>query len=315
MSIKEPVSFADSLPSLNGSGGYEMDNPKGWKVLSTVARTSKCAILNVVINDEKFVVKQYFKKPLKRECLKRQKQWGRLISEYDIIKEEYDLMKELEHERIIGVDSIVDFGINVYLVLEFGGDELAPDNLEDQTKYDLEDVMIWVNQITEGLEFIHNKKVVHGDLKPSNLLRSQNNNIKICDFGSSVREYNDNDTLSKIPKGTPAYNSPEFCEASSGASSCSLIHGKPLDMWALGATIYRLLYGKVPFYCEGTIFQLYDSIMNDDIIIPDEVLTKSGFITVLPTQVRDILEGLLERDPVKRLTIGQLKDKLQKIVL
>lgn len=291
-----------------------MDFPEGWEILNTVARNQKCAIFNVLIEEKKFVVKQYFKRPLKRECLKRQAQLGKKVTEFDVIKEEYDLMKEIEHERVVSVESIKDFGISIYLVLEYGGEELAKDDLEDQRKYDLEDVLVWFNQICEGLEFIHAKGIIHGDLKPSNLLRTKEGNIKICDFGSAVRENNQTDTLRKIPKGTPAYNSPEFCEASSGATSCALLHGKPLDMWALGATIYRLLYGKVPFYCEGTIFQLYDSIMNDDIMIPDDVLTRGGIITPLPLELRDILESLLNRDPKQRLTVGQVKNELSKLL-
>jgi len=289
-----------------------MDFPNNWEVLNTISRNQKCSLLSVVINDSKYVVKQYYKRPLKRECTRRQKKLGTPVAEIDIIKDEYDLMKELKHKRVVEVVSLVDFSTSVFLVLEYGGERLASDDLEDKVRYDLEDVIHWTKQVSEGLEFIHCQNVVHGDLKPSNLLLSQEGDIKICDFGSSVRS-NEDGTLKKIPKGTPAYNSPEFCEISSGTTSYDTLQGKPMDMWAFGATIYRILFGSVPFYCEGTIFQLYDSIRNDDIIIPDDALTKSGFETTLPSNLKHLIEGLLERDPKERITISEARGILNKL--
>lgn len=286
-----------------------MDHPEEWNILDTVSRNGKCAIFNVTIKGEKFVLKQYYKRPLKRELLKRQSRLGKPVTEFSIIKEEFDLMKEVQHERIIGVESIVQHGPSIYLVMEYGGEPLAPDNLEDRQKYAIEDVRHYLVQISEALEMLHNKGIIHGDIKPSNILCTKDGNIKICDLSSAVHEDIKTDAITKIPNGTPAYNSPELCEVSSNAlASGSVLHGKPIDMWALGITLYRLLFGGMPFYCEGTIFQLYDSILNDDILIPTEVLTNSGsLVTVLPDDIGNILDGLLERDPTKRMTIQELK--------
>lgn len=290
-----------------------MDHPGEWNILDTVSRNGKCAIFNVTIKGEKFVLKQYYKRPLKRELLKRQSRLGKPVTEFSIIKEEFDLMKEVKHERIIGVESIIEHGPSIYLVLEYGGEPLAPDSLEDRKRYAIEDVRKYLVQISEGLEFLHSKGIIHGDIKPSNILYTKEGNIKICDLGSAVHDDIKSDAITKIPKGTPAYNSPELCEASSNAlAGGDVLHGKPIDMWALGITVYRLLFGVMPFYCDGTIFQLYDSILNDDILIPTEVLTNNGgMVTVLPNDFAVILDGLLERDPEKRMTIQELRKILQ----
>ncbi|URD97421.1 hypothetical protein MUK42_28268 [Musa troglodytarum] len=125
------------------------------------------------------------------------------------------------------------------------------------------------------------QNVVHGDIKPDNLLVTRNNNVKIGDFSVSQ---DDNDVLWRSP-GTPVFTAPECCLGLT-------YHGKPADTWALGVTLYCMIFGQYPFLGD-TLQDTYDKIVNSPLIIPDEI----------NPQLRSLLEGLLCKDPQNRFTL------------
>jgi serine/threonine protein kinase len=99
----------------------------------------------------------------------------------------------------------------------------------------------YFTQIVLGVEYLHEVvQVVHRDLKPENILIDSNNVIKISDFGSAQALQKPDDTFSNTP-GTPVFQSPEQW---GGATE---FLGKPLDIWALGVTLYYMLFNKPPF--------------------------------------------------------------------
>ncbi|CCH40752.1 CBL-interacting protein kinase 11 [Wickerhamomyces ciferrii] len=288
-----------------------MDNPEEWEIIEPISRNSKCSVNSVLVNGDKFISKQYFKTPLKRECLKLKKLKGLELKEVDIIRKEYNLMKKIQNSRTIDVFSLVDYGTSIYLLLEYGGDPLGTDNIQDTRRYAIQDVLIWMVQLTQGLKIMHDQGIIHGDFKPSNVLLLPNGrDIKICDFGSSIENVDDTRPIDKIPKCTPAYYSPELCEHSLNPKSMGIM-GKPLDVWALGVTIYKLLFGVIPFNCSGTIFQLQYSIINDLIEIPNEVLDQNDLFISIPKNFIKILLALLDKDPNQRMTIQELEKSLE----
>jgi serine/threonine protein kinase len=81
---------------------------------------------------------------------------------------------------------------------------------------------------------------------------------------------------------------PECCTA--GA-----FHGKLADVWAAGVSLYFMVHGKCPFI-SNNIMKLYEMIQNDPITYDES----------LPADLLDLLKHILERDPSKRYTVGQL---------
>ena len=108
-----------------------------------------------------------------------------------------------------------------------------------QNKSSLSEQQIWhfFIQISLGLAYIHNNKILHRDLKPMNIFLKKNNLIKIGDLGVAKMLQTNTKALTYI--GTPYYLSPEVCE------------GKPYnsksDVWALGCILYELCTFKKPF--------------------------------------------------------------------
>lgn len=93
-------------------------------------------------------------------------------------------------------------------------------------------------QLCHGVNYCHNRNVLHRDIKLENILLDENLNVKIIDFGFSICIPPEK-TLA-IFCGTPSYMSPEI------VTKCQY-KGGPSDVWALGVVLYALLCGRFPF--------------------------------------------------------------------
>ncbi|RAR11614.1 kinase-like protein [Stemphylium lycopersici] len=133
-----------------------------------------------------------------------------------------------------------------------------------------------------GIEYLHYQNVIHRDIKPANLLVTREHRIKISDFGvsylgrqktdeasgeQSETEQQEVDEAIELAKtvGTPAFYAPELCRTETD-SETPLIDGG-IDIWALGVTLYCLIYGRVPFHDTNT-FTLMKVISEDEPYIP-----------------------------------------------
>ncbi|CAM9734467.1 unnamed protein product, partial [Hapterophycus canaliculatus] len=100
-----------------------------------------------------------------------------------------------------------------------------------------------------GLHYLHQYGVVHGDIKPQNLLVATDGTVKIADFGAAVMLQQDeassqDEELSRMPGKlicTPAFTPPELFRASTTVSPAC-------DVWAMGVTLYQMVYGTLPFW-------------------------------------------------------------------
>ncbi|XP_066341971.1 putative cyclin-dependent kinase F-2 [Miscanthus floridulus] len=161
-------------------------------------------------------------------------------------------------------------------------------------------------QLLAGVSTMHAHGVVHRDLKPGNVLVSaEDGHLKICDLGLATSVVAPLLTDDTDPEGTPGYMAPELLL---GEKDC----GVPIDVWALGCNMAVLVTGQTLFPEEDLCQQLI-SIVNllgipDDVSlmplgvsgpsklrerVPKERLSQEGF---------DVLEGLLEYNPMDRLT-------------
>ncbi|KAJ4365238.1 hypothetical protein N0V83_008856 [Neocucurbitaria cava] len=133
-----------------------------------------------------------------------------------------------------------------------------------------------------GIEYLHYQNVIHRDIKPANLLVTREHRIKISDFGVSYlgrqkteesngdhaeSDYQEVDEAIELAKtvGTPAFYAPELCRTEVDADT-PLVDGG-IDVWALGVTLYCLIYGRVPFHDTNT-FTLMKVISEEEPYIP-----------------------------------------------
>mmetsp|Transcript_47888 Transcript_47888/g.124314 ORF Transcript_47888/g.124314 Transcript_47888/m.124314 type:complete len:876 (+) Transcript_47888:485-3112(+) len=168
-----------------------------------------------------------------------------------------------------------------------------------------------VFQVASALQHLHARGIVHLDLKPENLLYTDdadNGQVKICDFGfASVIEEG---TLLKKICGTPAYVAPEVV-LSSGIIRCN---GRgpngfstEVDMWSLGIITYVMLSGMFPFYADNIRASKSDQ---DKQVLRKIVAGRYSFPVNYWGEVsqgaKDLISHLLVRNPAQRLTATQV---------
>ncbi|XP_050212835.1 serine/threonine-protein kinase GRIK1-like [Mercurialis annua] len=203
----------------------------------------------------------------------------------DVLREVL-IMKMLNHPNIINLIEVIDDPNtdHFYMVLEYvdgkwDWEGSGPLGEITARKY--------LRDIVSGLMYLHSHNIVHGDIKPDNLLVTSSGIVKIGDFSVSQVFEDDNDELRRSP-GTPVFTAPECCLGLT-------YHGKAADTWAVGVTLYCMVLGQYPFLGE-TLQDTYDKIVNNILALPNE----------MNPQLKDLLEGLLCKDPKQRLTLDSV---------
>jgi serine/threonine protein kinase len=197
------------------------------------------------------------------------------------------------------------------IVLEYmSGGQLQWRDAENNPVLNIEQIRSIIRDTVLGLEYLHFQGIIHRDIKPANLLLDQNQHVKISDFGVSHLSKVDEETgetltendleLSKTA-GSPAFFAPELCQLSSDEKRPPIT--KAIDVWALGITLYCLLFGRTPFPETGVEFQLFNLICHEPIEIPPEEFEEED----VDEEVRDLLKRLLTKDPEARMTLEEVK--------
>ncbi|CAD8080298.1 unnamed protein product [Paramecium sonneborni] len=205
-------------------------------------------------------------------------------ADFTRIQREIHILRKLRHPNIVQLYEILESETKIYLIMEFiSGGELFQHIIKHKRLSESEAAALF-SQIIEAIEYLHSLKVAHRDLKPENLLLEKDT-LKVVDFGLS-NIYSD---LLSTPCGSPCYAAPEMV---SGIQ----YSGIKTDIWASGIILYAMLCGYVPFEDSNTR-KLYDKIKNSDFQRPSH----------LSPQVIDLLQGLLNKNPINRLSIAKIK--------
>ena len=157
-----------------------------------------------------------------------------------------DLMKEarlaasLKHAAFVKVHSLEQAGDSQAIVMELVPGRTLRQVLETQTP-SISHVIDIVLQVAQAMQEAHAAGLVHGDLKPSNLMQEPSGAVRILDFGLAIQADRDATTslVQSDPQGTIAYMAPEVLTGASLRSSS--------DIYALGVILYELLTGARPF--------------------------------------------------------------------
>ncbi|KAI4289579.1 MAG: hypothetical protein L6R35_001157 [Caloplaca aegaea] len=215
-----------------------------------------------------------------------------------LIKEEIAIMKKLNHDNLVSLFEVLDDPDedSLYMVLEMckkgvimkvGVDETADPYDEELCRY-------WFRDLMLGIEYLHAQGVVHRDIKPDNCLLTEDNVLKVVDFGVSEMFEKSSEMRTAKSAGSPAFMPPELCVAKHGD-----ISGKAADIWSMGVTLYCLRFGKIPFERPG-VLQLYECIRNDRLNMDTKISCSES--------LKDLLARLLDKDPRTRITMNELRE-------
>ncbi|XP_004075019.1 calcium/calmodulin-dependent protein kinase kinase 2 [Oryzias latipes] len=209
------------------------------------------------------------------------------------VYQEIAILKKLDHPNVVKLVEVLDDPSedHLYMVFELvkkGAVMEVPTDKpfgEDQARFYFQDLL-------RGIEYLHYQKIIHRDVKPSNLLVGEDGHIKIADFGVS-NQFEGSDALLTSTVGTPAFLAPEALSETRKNFS-----GKALDVWAMGVTLYCFVFGVCPFMDER-ILSLHQKIKTQPVGIPERA--------DISDDLKDLLFKMLEKNPETRITVPQIK--------
>ena len=190
----------------------------------------------------------------------------------------------LQHPHIVRV---LDFGFQdqtPFLVMEYTPNGTLRTQHPKGTRLPLEQVVAYVKQIASALDYAHQQRVIHRDVKPDNLLLNANHEVVLSDFGLSVVQRTlDSLSMSNPVAGTPLYMAPEQIQRQPCAAS---------DQYALGILAYEWLAGEAPF--RGKLFEVFSHHLYQ----PPPSLCEP--VPDLPFAVEEAVFKALAKDPEQR---------------
>nr|CDS15141.1 serine:threonine protein kinase MARK2 [Echinococcus granulosus] len=203
---------------------------------------------------------------------------------------EVRVMKMLDHPNIVKLFEIIANEKILYLVMEYASGGEVFDFLVTHGKMAEREARAKFRQIVSAVQYCHQKKVVHRDLKAENLLLDAQMNVKIADFGFS-NEFSSDKKLDTFC-GSPPYAAPELFEGRK-------YDGPEVDVWSLGVILYTLVSGALPFDGQN-LRELRERVLTGKYRVP----------FYMSTDCEALLRKMLHLNPAKRHTLESvMKDK------
>ena len=171
-------------------------------------------------------------------------------------KNEFRVVFGLSHPNLLHASYFGQCDHQPYLVMPF-----CPNSAATLVgRCDENTVWRFIRDVTSGLAYLHNEDIIHHDIKPDNVLIDYRGNFLISDFGISTKLRTTFQRHSRLqnrvaPGGSMAYMAPELFSLSAEAV-------KATDIWALGATLYEMVTGELPFFGQGGVIQLNGGMLD-----------------------------------------------------
>ena len=154
------------------------------------------------------------------------------------------------------------------------------------------EVRYYMVQILDAVEYLHERQIIHRDLKLGNLFLDKDMHIKVGDFGLAC-QLGHHDERKKTICGTPNYIAPEVLQGG------DVGHSYEVDIWSIGCIFYTVLFGKPPFQTRD-VKTTYSKIKRNEYAFPPD--------SRVSTDARELVRWLLQPRPSDRPSIAEIRD-------
>uniref|UniRef100_A0A8C2XNW6 non-specific serine/threonine protein kinase n=1 Tax=Cyclopterus lumpus TaxID=8103 RepID=A0A8C2XNW6_CYCLU len=207
-------------------------------------------------------------------------------------RKEVAVLATMSHPNIVQYKESFEEGGCLYIVMDYceGGDLFKKINSQKGALFSEEKILDWFVQISLALKHVHDRKILHRDIKSQNIFLTKDGTVQLGDFGIA-RVLNSTVELARTCIGTPYYLSPEICE--------NKPYNNKSDIWALGCVLYEMCTLKHAFEA-GNMKNLVLKI------IRGSYPPVSGHYS---PELRSLLALLFKRSPRERPSVGSILDK------
>ena len=202
----------------------------------------------------------------------------------DRFRREAKMAAKLTHPNAVIIYSVGEDQGRHFIEMEYVQGKDLRQVIQEQGRVELKEASRIIVDAARALGSAHKQDIVHRDIKPDNIMLTEEGQVKVADFGlARVSTADSSITMSGQIMGTPLYMSPEQGQ------------GQPTDgrtdIYSLGATYYHALVGLPPFTAD-TPLQVMMKHATEPLVWPSDV--------DIPTEVRAIVEKMMAKDPAQR---------------
>ncbi|KAA8589670.1 hypothetical protein FQN60_013035 [Etheostoma spectabile] len=207
-------------------------------------------------------------------------------------RKEVAVLANMSHPNIVQYKESFEEGGCLYIVMDYceGGDLFKKINSQKGVLFSEEQILDWFVQICLALKHVHDRKILHRDIKSQNIFLTKAGTVQLGDFGIA-RVLNSTVELARTCIGTPYYLSPEICE--------NKPYNNKSDIWALGCVLYEMCTLKHAFEA-GNMKNLVLKIIRGS--YPPVSVHYSQ-------ELRSLLGLLFKRSPRERPSVSSILDK------
>lgn len=253
---------------------------KRYQILSTIANGGMSVVYRAKdLLLERQVALKVLKKDLSEDQVFRNR-----------FRAEAKASAKLSHPNIV---TTYDFGLDskhLFIVMELVNGSHLKDWVVKNKTSSMHARFLLLKQASSGLAYAHQEGIVHCDIKPQNMLVSDEGTLKITDFGISRAL----ETISRTEKHSEIWGSPFYISPEQAG-------GKPpspaSDVYSLGVILYDVFTGKLPFMDDDALVLIEKHLSED--FIPPQIINPA-----IPDYLERIITKALEKDPKKRFANG-----------
>jgi len=262
--------------------------------------------------DGNVIVTNLLKDALKEIAILKKLNHPNIIKLYEILhnyaKEKiYLIMEYAEYGDIVDYNEENGiFNINKHISDIYDKKDKEKKSFNGKKYYEEDDIQMFGKQILLGIDYLHKNGIIHRDIKPNNILLCKKGVCKITDFNfSSILDNLNIDNIGDNVDCADNFRAPETLTSifnnddgeqnknnNDDENNKGSFRGKPLDIWALGVTLYIMAYLKFPFDSDKGIMDLYKVIAEEKVKFPREPFYSR--------KIKYLIEKCLEKDPLKR---------------